>query len=103
MTEERLGFHPASAYNYSGEREVCKVALVSSGADWTYPPFLRDEWHGKKSQFCLFRSGFFAHCRRGGVFERLRPWGVGSGHGVAAGGAYCWAGPGVEVGTVKDF
>jgi hypothetical protein len=27
MTEERLGFHPASAYNYSGEREPCKEAL----------------------------------------------------------------------------
>jgi len=26
MTEERLGFHPASAYNYSGEREACKEA-----------------------------------------------------------------------------
>jgi hypothetical protein len=47
MTEERLGFHPASAYNYSGEREACKVALVSSGVDWTYPSFLRDKGLGE--------------------------------------------------------
>jgi len=35
MTEERLGFHPASAYNYSGEREACKVTscVMSSGVE----------------------------------------------------------------------
>src|SRR5438477_10520252 len=49
MSEERLGFHAASAYNYSGEREVCKVAIVASGAAWTDPSLLRGEGSGKES------------------------------------------------------
>jgi len=31
VPQEDLGFHPALAYNYSGERGACKVVIPSEG------------------------------------------------------------------------
>src|SRR5262245_35001319 len=34
LPREDLGFHPALAYKYSGERGACKAGLLSSRAGW---------------------------------------------------------------------
>src|SRR6266511_1846509 len=84
VAQEDLGFHPALAYKYSGERGVCKVVIPSKakqgrGIPWNdlkvsatgSLDFARD---GKKTQNRFRSPRLFAERWRRGVLETTCGW-----------------------------